>query len=114
MISVMRIRDVLLASMPPEISDGVVEDFQNELLAMIESSTADGVVVDVSKLEILDSYAAQVLVKTGKMARLMGTRTVIVGIRPEVAATLIRMGLKLSVETALNVDEGLKLVEGNA
>ena len=67
--------------------------------------------IDLSGLDIVDSYVARVLADTAKMARLMGTDTVIVGIRPEVAATLVRMGYAMSgVRTALNVDEGIAML----
>jgi rsbT antagonist protein RsbS len=65
-------------------------------------------VVDISGLEVVDTYVARVLADTARMAKLMGARSVLVGMRPEVAATLVRMGYAMDgVATALNVDEAL-------
>ena len=67
--------------------------------------------IDISGLEVVDTYVARVLAETGRMARLMGADTVLVGMRPEVAATLIRMGYAMDgIRTALNLEEGLALL----
>ena len=71
---------------------------------------ASGLIVDISALETVDSYVARMLANTGKMAKLMGTNTVIVGMRPAVAATLVRMGYFMEgIDTALSLEEGLQL-----
>ncbi|GDX79482.1 anti-sigma factor antagonist [Deltaproteobacteria bacterium] len=107
-IPVIRIRNTLLSAIQGDLSDQVAEAFQQHLLTRIEATGASGVLLDISALEIVDTYVARVLVDTAKMARLMGARTVLVGMRPEVAATLINMGNGLDgLETALNVDDGL-------
>ena len=62
------------------------------MLEEIEKTGASGLIIDISALETVDSYVARMLANTGKMAKLMGTETVIVGMRPAVAATLVRMG----------------------
>ena len=81
--------------------------------AAIERWGARGLVIDISGLDIVDSYVARVLADTGQMARLMGTDTVLAGMRPEVAATLVRMGYRMEgVRTALDVDEALALLGG--
>jgi rsbT antagonist protein RsbS len=110
-IPVIRIRDILLSAIQGELSDRVAEAFQQDLLTRLESTGASGVVLDISALDIVDTYVARVLVDTARMARLMGARTVLVGMRPEVAATLISMGQVLEgIDTALNVDDGLDLL----
>ncbi len=110
-IPILRVADNLLVTVQTDLHDAVADAFQNDLLSTIERSGAAGLLIDVSGLDIVDSYVARVLVDTAKMARLMGTDTVIVGIRPEVAATLVRMGFMMAgVRTALNVDEGLLLL----
>lgn len=109
-IPILRIGDTLIASIQTELRDAVAEAFQEDLLASIEKHGARGLVVDISGLDVVDSYVAHVLANTGRMARLMGTRTVLVGMRPEVAATLIRMGFTIDVETALDLEEGLILL----
>ena len=110
-IPILRVADNLLVTVQTELHDQVAEAFQEDLLAAIEKTGAAGLLVDVTALDVVDSYVARVLADTAKMARLMGTETVIVGIRPEVAATLVRMGYMMTgVRTALNVDEGLALL----
>jgi rsbT antagonist protein RsbS len=79
---------------------------------MLERTSSRGLLIDISALEIVDSYVARVLAETGKMARLMGADTVIVGMRPEVAATLVRMGyLMEDVDTALDLELGIAALE---
>jgi rsbT antagonist protein RsbS len=110
-IPVMRVGRILLVTVPGELRDQVAEAFQIDLLEAIEKQAASGVVIDISGLEVVDTYVARVLVETSRMAKLMGTRTAIVGMRPEVAATLVNMGFTLpDVDTALDVDAGLELL----
>jgi rsbT antagonist protein RsbS len=110
-IPVMRVGRTLLVTVPGELRDQVAETFQIDLLEAIEKHSASGVVMDISGLEVVDTYVARVLVDTGRMARLMGTRAALVGMRPEVAATLVNMGFTLpDIDTALDVDAGLALL----
>lgn len=110
-IPILRVADNLLVTVQTDLHDAVADAFQEDLLVTIERTGAAGLLIEVSGLDLVDSYVARVLVDTAKMAKLMGTDTVIVGIRPEVAATLVRMGFVMSgVRTALNVDEGLALL----
>jgi rsbT antagonist protein RsbS len=115
-IPILRIGSTLLVSIQTDLHDAMAEAFQEDILVTIEKDSASGLLIDVSGLETVDSYVARVLADTGKMARLMGTETVIVGIRAEVAATLVRMGYTMGnvVRTALNVDDGLKLLAAAA
>ena len=110
-IPILRVGANLLVTVQTDLHDAVAEVFQQDLLATIEKTGAAGLLIDVSGLDVVDSYVARVLADTGRMAKLMGTETVIVGIRPEVAATLVRMGYSMAgVRTALNVDEGLTML----
>ena len=85
--------------------------FQADVLLAIEKSGATGLVIDISGLDMVDSYVARIVAETGRMAKLMGTATVLVGMRPEVAANLVRMGYAIEgVRTALNLDDGLELL----
>lgn len=111
-IPILRVRGHLLVSVQTELGDDVVEQFQRDILSAIEresgSSRSGGLLVDVSGLEVVDTYVARVLADTAAMARLMGRETVVCGMRPEVAATLVQMGYTLdTVVTALDVDDGL-------
>ena len=110
-IPILRVGRNLLVTVQTELHDAVAEAFQEDLLLAIEKSGAAGLLIDITGLDIVDSYVARVLADTGKMASLMGAETVLVGMRPEVAATLVRMGyLMTGIRTALNVDEGLVLL----
>ncbi len=109
-IPILKIGSTLLATIQIELQDTVVDSFQNDLLEEIERQGASGLIIDISALETVDSYVARMLSNTGKMARLMGAETVIVGMRPAVAATLVRMGYFMEgIRTALSLEEGLEL-----
>ncbi len=108
MIPVLRVGSTLLATVHIELRDAVAEAFQADVLLAIEKDGAAGLVIDISGLDVVDTYVARILADTGRMAKLMGTQTVLVGMRPEVAATLVRMGYGMEgVRTALNLEEGL-------
>lgn len=111
-IPILRVGDTLLITVHTELHDTVAEAFQEDVLAAIEKTGVAGLIIDISGLDMVDSYVARVLADTGRMARLMGTQSVLVGMRPEVAATLVRMGYPMEgVKTALRVDDGLALLK---
>ena len=110
-IPILRIGATLLVTVSVELRDAVAEAFQADVLTAIERTGSTGLVVDISGLDMVDTYVARILAETGRMAKLMGTSTVLVGMRPEVAATLVRMGYAMEgVRTALDVDDGLTLL----
>ena len=109
-IPILKLGTTLLATIQIDLHDTVVDAFQNDVLEEIERTGANGLIIDISALETVDSYVARTLANTGKMAKLMGSETVIVGMRPAVAATLVRMGYFMDgIETALSLEEGLQL-----
>ena len=109
-IPILKLGSTLLATIQIELHDTVVDSFQNDVLEEIERTGANGLIIDISALETVDSYVARMLANTGKMAKLMGAETVIVGMRPAVAATLVRMGYFMEgINTALSLEEGLEL-----
>ena len=109
-IPILKIGQTLLATIQIELHDTVVDGFQNDVLEEIEKTGTRGLIIDISALETVDSYVARMLANTAKMAKLMGTETVIVGMRPAVAATLVRMGYFMEgIQTALSLEEGLQL-----
>src|SRR5262249_35052740 len=111
-IPILQVGRTLLTTVHVELRDAVAEAFQEDVLTAIERTGASGLVIDISGLDMVDSYVARVLADTGRMAKLMGTSSVLVGMRPEVAATLVRMGYAMDgVATALNVEQGLAIVE---
>ena len=109
-IPILKIGPTLLATIQVDLHDTVVDAFQNDVLEELEKTGSNGLIIDISALESVDSYVARTLASTGKMAKLMGAETVIVGMRPAVAATLVRMGYFMSgIRTALSLQEGLEL-----
>src|SRR5712691_3863408 len=109
-IPILKIGATLLATIQIELHDTVVDLFQNDVLEEIEKTGARGLIIDISGLETVDSYVARMLANTAKMAKLMGTNTVIVGMRPAGAATLVRMGYYMEgIHTSLSLEEGLQL-----
>jgi rsbT antagonist protein RsbS len=109
-IPILKLGSTLLATIQIELHDTVVDSFQNDVLEEIERTGSNGLIIDISALETVDSYVARMLANTGKMAKLMGAETVIVGMRPAVAATLVRMGYFMEgINTALSLEEGLEL-----
>ena len=111
-LSLLAFRGNIIVALHGEMTDSSVRNFQSHLLEEIEKMQARGLVIDISALEFVDSYMARVFVETAKMAQLMDTRTVLVGMKPEIAITLIQMGLSFEgVFTAVNLDRGLEILE---
>lgn len=110
-IPILKLGSTLLVSIQVELSDTIAEGLQNDVLSAIEKHDVRGLVVDISGFDTVDTYVARILADMAKMAKLMGTNTVLVGMRPEVAATLVRMGYTMpDIRFALNLDEGLALL----
>jgi rsbT antagonist protein RsbS len=113
-IPILKLGSILLATIQVDLHDTVVDAFQHDVLDEIEKTGSSGLIVDISALESVDSYVARMLANTAKMAKLMGSETVIVGMRPAVAATLVRMGYLMSgITTALSLQEGLEFLSNN-
>ena len=107
-ISVVKVRNVLMVTMPADPDDASVSALQMKVLEMMEQYEATGLVLDISAVETLDSFFARTVAETAQMAALMGGRTVIAGMRPSVAITATQLGLTLgSTMTALDVDRAL-------
>ncbi|MFT4626045.1 MAG: rsbT antagonist protein RsbS [Myxococcota bacterium] len=112
-LPILRVAGNLLVAVNLDLDDASAEAFQHDVLDAIERRSPNGLVIDISGLEIVDTYVARVLADTASMARLMGVRAVVAGMRPEVAATLVQMGFLLeSVHTALDVDDALAWLGG--
>ena len=111
-ISVVRVRDLLMVTMPSDPDDATVSALQEKVLGAMERHEAKGVVLDISSVETLDSFFARTVAETAQMVGLMGGRTIIAGMQPAVAVTATQIGLTLGkIETALNVDRALDMVE---
>lgn len=111
-ISVIKVRDVLLVTVPADPDDETVSALQAQVLRAMEDHPAKGIVMDISTVEIMDSFFARTVAETAQMVSLMGGRTVIVGMRPSVAITSTQLGLTLGqVRTALDMDRAMRLLE---
>ena len=110
-ISVIRVRDKLLVTVPPDPDDRTISLLQEKVLGAMEQSEAIGLVLDVSMVETLDSYFARTIVETTDMVSMMGGATVIAGMQPMVAITVTQLGLSLGrTMAALDVDRALDLL----
>lgn len=111
-ISVIKILDVLLVTIPPDSDDETVEVLQEKVLQGMERHRVKGVVLDISACKTVDSFFARVITETAQMVVLMGGRTVVAGMQPSVAITATQLGLKMgSAGTALNVELALEKID---
>lgn len=107
-VPVLKIGDILLVSIQVDLEDQMVLDLQDDLSERIVATGARGVVIDISALEIVDSFVGRMLATIAGISRVLGAETVVVGMRPAVAITLVELGLSLNgVRTALDLEQGL-------
>ena len=101
--------DVLLVTIQVDMTDQIALRLQDDLTRAIERLGARGVVIDISALEMVDSFVGRLISDTSAMSRVLDAATVVVGMRPAVAITLVELGVSMSgVMTALNVEKGLE------
>jgi len=110
-IPILRIGRVLLVTIQVDMHDRLAMSLQDDLTARIVSDQAAGVLIDISALDIVDSFIGRMLGNIASMARILDAETVVVGMQPSVAITLVELGLSLpGIRTALNVDRGMDLL----
>jgi rsbT antagonist protein RsbS len=113
-IPILRMGEYLLASIQVDMHDRLALQFQDDLTSRISATGCRGVLIDISALEMVDSFIGRVLGNISAMAKILGAQTVVVGMQPAVAITLVELGLSLhGVETALNVERGMSLLRHN-
>ncbi|WP_423197095.1 MULTISPECIES: STAS domain-containing protein [unclassified Cupriavidus] len=111
-IPILRMGQFLLVTIQIDMQDQTALQLQEDLATRIEKTGARGVLIDVSALELVDSFIGRMLVSISGIARILGAETVVVGIQPAVAITLVELGLSLTgVRTALNVERGMAMLE---
>jgi rsbT antagonist protein RsbS len=112
-IPVLRIGDILLVSIQVDLQDDIALALQEDLAERIVETGAGGVLIDISALEIVDSFNGRMISTIASVSAVLDARTVVVGMRPAVAITLVELGLSLDgVSTALDVDRGLTMLGG--
>ncbi|MFE0456634.1 STAS domain-containing protein [Streptomyces sp. NPDC058914] len=110
-VPVLRLGDVLLVTLQGDLHDGTAEQLQQDIVEAIARSRVTGVVIDISGVEIVDSFLGRVLAEIGANARLLAAQTVVAGMRPAVAITLVELGLTLpGLRTALSTEAALQLL----
>ncbi|MXM64720.1 STAS domain-containing protein [Streptomyces sp. HUCO-GS316] len=108
----MRIGDTLLVALQGDLDDTTVIRIEDQLTREIARSGATGMLIDVSRLSVVDSFIARVLARIVAMVRLLGAQAAVVGIQPAVAITLVELGVPMGhLDTALNAEQGLALLE---
>jgi rsbT antagonist protein RsbS len=110
-IPILRIGDILLVSIQVDLQDHIAVALQEDLAERIVSSGSHGVLIDISALEIVDSFIGRMISTIASVSRVLDAQTVVVGMRPAVAITLVELGLSLDgVRTALDVDRGMAML----
>jgi rsbT antagonist protein RsbS len=111
-VPVLKLGDVLIVSIQIDLQDQGVLDLQEDLADAIVQSGARGVIIDITAVEIVDSFIGRMLATIASISRLLDADTVVVGMRPAVAITLVELGLSLGgVRTALNLEKGVALLD---
>lgn len=110
-IPILKMGDLLLVTIQIDMHDRIAMRLQDDLTERVVSDHARGVLIDISSLEIVDSFIGRMLANIAAMSRVLDAETVVVGMRPAVAITLVELGLSLpDVRTALNVEQGMLML----
>ena len=113
-IPILKMGDFLLVTIQVDMHDRLAITLQEDLTNRIAGTSAQGVLIDISALEVVDSFIGRVLGNIAAMSRVLDAETVVVGMRPAVAITLVELGLSLrGVRTALNVEKGMNLLRAS-
>ncbi|HJK89297.1 MAG: anti-anti-sigma factor [Sandaracinus sp.] len=108
-VPILRVGDVLMVSIQVDLHDQLAERLAGDVADAVAKHDPKGVLIDISGVEVVDTFIGRVLGHIAQLARLMGSRVVLVGMRPAVAITLVELGMDLpGIETALNVDRGFR------
>jgi rsbT antagonist protein RsbS len=112
-IPILKMGRCLIVSIQVDMDDRTAVALQDDLMEQIVRHSAKGVLIDISALDVVDSFIGRMLANTAAMARILDADTVVVGMQPSVAITLVELGLSLrGVQSALNVERGMELLRG--
>lgn len=111
-IPILKMGPFLLVTIQVDLYDRLALTLENDLITMVSKTGARGVLIDISAVSIVDSFMGRILGNIASMSRIMDAETVVVGMQPAVAITLVELGLTLQgVHTALNVEKGMELLQ---
>jgi rsbT antagonist protein RsbS len=111
-IPILRMGQYLLVTIQVDLYDQLAENLESDLVSMVKKTNARGVLIDVSSVSIIDSFMGRILGNIATMSKIMDAETVVVGMQPAVAITLVELGLPLKgVHSALNVEKGMALLK---
>lgn len=111
-IPIIKMGDFLLVSIQVDMHDRLAMALQDDLTIRVAKERSKGVLIDISSLDVVDSFIGRMLDNIAAMTRALGTETVVVGMQPAVAITIVELGLSLeNIYTAVNVDKGMALLE---
>jgi rsbT antagonist protein RsbS len=110
-VSILQQGDFLIASIHAALDDTEFVRFQEDLLEQVGARRAKGIVIDIAALDVLDSFGSKSLRDLAHMARLRGAALVLVGIQPDVAFAIVKLGMHIDIHTALDLEEGLCFLE---
>ena len=111
-IPILKVGEFLLVSIQVDMHDRLAMSLQDDLTAQVVAARAKGVLIDISSLDMVDSFIGRMLGNMAAMTRALGAEAVVVGMQPAVAITIVELGLALTdVRTALNVDKGMALLQ---
>lgn len=113
-IPILQMGEFLLVTIQVDMHDRLAMTLQDDLTNRITQTSARGVLIDISSLDMVDSFIGRILGNIAKMSRVLDAQTVVVGMQPAVAITLVELGLSLTgVRTALNVEKGMALLRAS-
>ncbi|MEH2390605.1 MAG: STAS domain-containing protein [Nostoc sp.] len=113
-IPILKMGNLLLVTIQVDMHDRLAMTLQDDLTNRITQTHAHGVLIDISALEIVDSFIGRILSNIARMSRVLDAQTVVVGMQPAVAITLVELGLSLTgIRTALNVEKGMALLRSS-
>jgi len=111
-VPILKIRNILIVPIQVDLDDNSAARLQHDILERIEATGASGVIIDISVLDMVDSYLGRMLGDTAIMATMMDAEVVLTGMQPQVALTLVELGLKLdTIHTALDMESGIDLLD---
>ena len=113
-IPILKMGDCLLVTIQVDMHDRLALTLQDDLTNKIADTSSKGVLIDISSLDVVDSFIGRMLANIAQMSRILDAQTVVVGMRPAVAITLVELGMSLTgVRTALNVERGMEMLRGS-